>query len=118
MQPLVPLTGVAALALGGWAVVRLVRNQPVIGKQLIGAAVVETLMLLACAAAIAAQASGRVNGDTVVMWGYLITALLLVPAASAWAFADRTRTSSAALLVACATVAVMMWRTLQVAMLA
>lgn len=118
MQPLVVITACAALALGGWAVVRALRNRPVIGRQLIGAAAVEALLLAVSVAAGLAQAGGRVTGDAVVMWGYLITALLLLPVSAAWAFADRTRVSSVVLAVAGATVAIMMWRSLQVAVLA
>ena len=47
-------------------------------------------------------------------WGYLVTALLLLPVAAAWAFAERTRWSSVVLLVAALTVAVMEWRLVQV----
>ena len=60
--------------------------------------------------------TARGNGpdDAVTFWGYLATALVLLPVAAAWAFAERTRWSSVVLLVAALTVVVMQWRLVQV----
>ncbi|NLI18429.1 MAG: hypothetical protein GX427_06405 [Actinomycetales bacterium] len=109
------MSAFAALMLGAWAAWRAVRGEPVILRQLIAAGFVELVLLLAVVAAAITQARGELPGDPWVLWGYLITVLFILPVAAVWAFADRTRTSSVALLVACVTVAVMMWRSLQVA---
>ena len=60
---------------------------------------------------------GRLDGDPVVFWGYLITALIILPVCAAWAFADRSKVSSAVMAVGGVTISVMMWRTWQVALL-
>lgn len=112
---LATMSAFAALMLGGWAAWRAIRDQPVILRQLLAAGFVEFLALLTVVAAAVTQARGELPGDPWVLWGYLITVLVILPVAAVWAFADRTRTSSVALLVACVTVAIMMWRSLQVA---
>ncbi len=115
MPFLAATAAVAALALAGWAAWRAVRNEPVILRQLLAAGVVEVALVATAVAAGVTQARGGLAGDPWVLWGYLVTALFILPVAAVWAFADRSRTSSVALLVACATVAVMMWRAVQVA---
>ena len=109
------MTVVGSVLLGAWAAWRALRDRPAILRQLIGAAFVEFTLVLTAISAGVAQSRGSLSGDPLVLWGYLLTALFILPVAGVWAFADRTRTTSLALLVACATVAVMMWRSLQVA---
>jgi membrane protein DedA with SNARE-associated domain len=48
--------------------------------------------------------------DGILFFGYLITALLVVPLAGAWAYAELTRWGPAVLAAAAATVAVMVVR--------
>ena len=52
--------------------------------------------------------------DPVTLWGYLFVALLLLPAAGAVAFAERSRWSSVVLAVAVFTIMVMEVRVWQV----
>ena len=52
--------------------------------------------------------------DGVLLWGYVLTQLLVLPIAAAWAFAERTRWSSVVLLVAALTVAFLEYRLLQI----
>lgn len=111
-------TAVGAAVLGVWALLRAVRRLPASGRQVVGAGVVEVLLLLTVIATVFAQAAGAVTGDPFVLWGYLITALFVLPVAAAWAFVDRSPSSSVAMLVCAFTVTVMMWRVLQVAALA
>lgn len=109
------MTVAGCVMLGSWASWRAIRNRPVILRQVLGAGFVEFLLVGTAVAAGVSQRRGELGGDSVVLWGYLITALFILPVAAVWAFADRTRTSSLALLVACVTVAIMMWRSVQVA---
>lgn len=106
------------MALGLWALARAIRKQPASGNTVIGAIVVEALLLGTVVFAIVAQASGRMTGDPFVLWGYLLTALLVLPVAVAWAFVDRSPTSAVAMFVCGVTVAVMMWRVVEVAAIA
>lgn len=117
MLVLTVLTGAAAVALAGWALVHAVRKRPTSGRQVIGAGIVEALMLLTVVFTVIAQASGRVGGDPFVLWGYLLTALFILPVAVAWAFVDRSTTSAVAMFVCAVTTAVMMWRVVDVAQL-
>ena len=109
------MTAFAALLLSAWAAWRAIRDRPVILRQLIASGLVEAFLLGTAVAAGVTQARGNLPGDPLVLWGYLLTALFILPVAGVWAFADRTRTSSVALVVAGVTVAIMMWRSLQVA---
>jgi hypothetical protein len=113
---LVPAIAVVAmsLALSAWAGVRLARNRPVILRQLIAGGVVEVALLVQLVVGGVLVAAGHVLDDALTFWGYLAVSLLVLPGAAAWAFADRTRWSSAVLAVAGLTVAVMEVRMLQV----
>lgn len=115
VETLAFVTILGAIALGVWALAHIVTDRPVIGRQLAGCLVVEGTILVTAVAAGVEQARGAVTGDLIVLWGYLLTALVVLPVVGGWAFADRTRTSSVALLVGAVTVVVLMWRTVQVA---
>ncbi|MFV0253988.1 MAG: hypothetical protein ACK5H2_11740 [Beutenbergiaceae bacterium] len=104
----VPLyLGGAALLLGAWAGIWALLDRPVVFKQLIVGGVIEALMLAEIVIAIIDNAGA---GDRLVFWGYLITALLVLPLAAAWALAERTKWSSVTLLVACVALAVIQVR--------
>ncbi|HZK05886.1 MAG TPA: hypothetical protein VFC82_08570 [Actinomycetaceae bacterium] len=117
MNILAVVTALAALVLSVWALVRAIRRLSASGRQVIAAGVVEVLILLTVIFAIVAQGSGHVTGDPLVLWGYLIVAIFVLPVAVIWAFVDRSPTSSIAMLVCGLTVAVMMLRVVQVAAL-
>ncbi|MDO5495618.1 MAG: hypothetical protein Q4G64_07895 [bacterium] len=118
MQTAAIATGAAAGILALWALVRAVRKLPTTGRQVIGAGVVEALMLVTIVLTVIAQSQGRFGGDPFVVWGYLLTALFILPVAVAWAFVDRTATSAVAMFICAFATAVMMWRVLDVAQLA
>lgn len=103
-----------SVALSTWAGVRLARDRPVILRQLIAGGVVEGALLVQIVVGIVLVAAGHALADALTFWGYLVVAVLLLPGAAAWAFADRSRWSSAVLLAAGLTVAVMELRVLQV----
>lgn len=90
----------AALVLAGWAVIRIIRDQPVIFKQLIVAGGILALLLIAMIVAGVQMARGHSISDLVVFWGYFISAAVLFPLAGAWSLAERTKWSSVVLAVA------------------
>lgn len=113
---LVTLCVVGALAalLGLWGLVRSVRNEPVVGKQIPAMAVVEVALLAQCALVAYWQGSGLGKGDPLVLWGYLITELILLPVAFGWSFLERTRWSSAGLALVGVVIAVLQVRVWQI----
>lgn len=110
LPALATVVALLAVALAGWAGLFAVRDRAVVLRQLWGGAVVEGALVLQVLAAVLLTVRGDGPADGVTFWGYLLTALLLLPIAAAWAFAERTRWSSVVLLVAALTVAVMEWR--------
>ena len=107
--------GIAGLALllTAWAVVRAVRDRPVVLRQLWAAAVVEAAIIVQVLVAIAVAVGGEPILEPGTFWGYAVATLLILPIAAAWSFAERTRWSSVVLVVAGVTVAFLQWRLLQ-----
>lgn len=101
---------VTAGLVAAWAAWHAVRDRPVILRQLWASAVVEALLLLQLVVAGVFAARGESAGDAPTFWGYLITALFVLPVAAAWAFAERSRWSSVVLLVAALTVMFLQYR--------
>ncbi|WP_342748092.1 hypothetical protein [Sanguibacter antarcticus] len=84
-------------------------------RQLWGCAVVEGLLLVQAIVTAGLLLLGSYGHVEVwELWGYLVTALLVLPLAAAWAFAERTRWSSVVMLVAALTVAFLEWRLVQI----
>jgi hypothetical protein len=114
---LVVLGGYVAMAACGllalWAGFFALRDRAVILKQLIGGGVIVALLLVQAVAAIVELAGGRALGEPAVFWGYLVVALLLLPAGAVVAIAERTRWSSVALVVIALALLVMEYRILQ-----
>lgn len=103
----------ACVVLAGWAGIRALRDKPVIFIQLIGGAVIEVGILIQMITAAALLAGAHSVADLLTFWGYLITALLLLPGAAVWAIAERTKWSSVVLLVAALAIAAMQLRVVQ-----
>ena len=104
------LTGVLAL----WAAYFAIVDRAVIFKQLIFAAVIEAVVVVTAIIAGIHQARGYVVSDAITLWGYLLTCLILLPIAGAWAFVDRTRTSSIAMVIVSLSQVVCLWRVWQI----
>ena len=102
------------VALAGWALWFVVRDRAVILRQLWGGAVVEAVLVVQAVVAGVLAATGSPDVDGVLLWGYVLTQLLILPIAAAWAFAERTRWSSVVLLVPAVTVAFLEFRLLQI----
>jgi hypothetical protein len=78
-------------------------------------ALIEALLLVQLIASIVQVVQGQqAVGDTVEYFGYIITALVVPPAAIAWAVIERTRWSTLVLGVSGLTVAVMLVRMWQI----
>jgi hypothetical protein len=74
-------------------------------------ALVELLLIVQVVIGIAAPLAGNPpTGDLLEFWVYLVSAVLIPPAAVAWALVDRGRWSTAILGVACLAIAVMVYR--------
>ncbi len=112
--PLLLLVVAACVALAAWAVVFVARDRAVILRQLWGAAVIEGLILVQAVVLAVLGATGTAPTDPVLLWGYLVTALVILPVAALWAFAERSRWSSVVLAVAALTVAFLEWRLWQI----
>lgn len=103
------ITG-GCLLLAGWAGIRALRDKPVIFVQLIAAAMVVLAIVAQMVLAGVGQGALEHTLDPLLLWGYLGTALLLLPAAGWWALLDRSRWSSVVLVVAAFAIAAMQLR--------
>ncbi|HEV7950356.1 MAG TPA: hypothetical protein VGP24_11380 [Glaciihabitans sp.] len=78
-------------------------------------ALVEVLLVVQLVVAIAAPAFGNTaTGSVLEFYVYLISALLLPPAAALWALVERSRWSTVILGVAALSIAVMVYRMQQI----
>jgi hypothetical protein len=74
-------------------------------------ALVELLLLVQLVIGIVSPLAGNPpRGDLVEFWIYLVSAVIIPPAAVVWALVDRGRWSTAILGVACLAIAVMVYR--------
>lgn len=74
-------------------------------------ALVELLMIATFVIALVAPAFGNApTGDPLEFWVYLISALLVPPAAAVWALVDRSKWSNVVLGVAALAIAIMVYR--------
>jgi len=103
----------ACVLLAAWAGLRAIRDRPVILVQLIAGGVIELGMVVQMVVAGVLLLGGASVADGVTFWGYLVTALLLLPGAAVWAVAERTKWSSVVLIVAALAIAAMQLRVLQ-----
>lgn len=114
LAPLTFLIMAAATAQALWATWFVIKDRAVILKQLWGGAVVEGLLLVQVIVAAVMLATGDHQIAAGEFWGYLVTILIILPFAAAWAFAERTRWSSVVMVVAALTVVFLEWRLLQI----
>ncbi|MBB2921527.1 hypothetical protein [Cellulomonas cellasea] len=112
--PLTALVAATSLALAAWALWFVVRDRAVILRQLWGGAVVVGLLVVQAVVAGVLLARGAASPDAALFWGYVLTQIILLPLAAAWAFAERTRWSSVVLLGAALTVAFLELRLVQI----
>jgi hypothetical protein len=78
-------------------------------------ALVEVLLVVQVVVALIAPAAGNVpTGSALEFWVYLVSAVLIPPAAVLWALIERNRWSTVVLGVACLAIAVMVYRMHQI----
>ncbi len=98
------LAGLFCLALG---LAGRIPNDYTLGATLL----VELLLVVQLVIALVAPVVGNLpTGDGLEFWVYLVSALLIPPAAALWALIERNRWSTAVLGVACLAIAVMVYR--------
>jgi hypothetical protein len=106
---------VVALAVGLFCIILGLINRPPSWWSVGSVALVEALLLVQLVWSIFLVASGnQAKGDTVEFFGYIITALIVPPAAVGWAIIDRSRWSTVVLGVSGLTIAVMLARMWQI----
>ena len=102
---------VVTLAGGVLAVVLGLAGRKPSDLSLAGAALTELLLLVQLGIALFAPAAGnRPTGNPVEFYAYLLSALIIPPAAIVWAFVERTRWATVVVGIACLAIAVMVVR--------
>lgn len=107
------LVAALCVALAAWAGWRAARDQPVILRQLFGAGAVEAVLVVQVVVVAVLLAAGEEVADAVTLWGYLVSMLLVLPAAAAVSFVERTRWSSVILALAALTTGFLQYRVLE-----
>lgn len=99
-----------SLAVAAWSFVLVARNRAPQRQLLAGLAVIEALLVVQVVISVVLLISGERPGSLVTFLAYLIGSLLVLPIGTVWALAERTRSSTAVLGVACLTVPVLILR--------
>ena len=100
-----------AVAAGVLAIVLGLAGRRPSDLSLAGPAIVEVLLIAQLVVAIVAPAAGnRPSGNPIEFFAYILSALIIPPAAIVWALTERTRWSVVVVGIACLAVAVMLVR--------
>jgi hypothetical protein len=105
---------VGSLVLAGWALASCLRERWINRGQLVLAALVEVAVLAQVVVAVAKMIDGQKAAEPATFIGYLITVVLLLPAATSLAFMEKTKWGAAIMAGAGVVVAVLMLRLQQV----
>jgi hypothetical protein len=101
---------VAALGFAAWALVAALINRNPRELFVIGAAVVELLLLIQAVVAIVMMITGNGPDETALFISYLVFVLLLMPIGLFWALAEKSRWGTAVLVFVALVVAALMVR--------
>ena len=85
---------IVSLAVGAWCFVAAARDRWIDVTHLVGLALIEGLLLVQAALALAAIGGGHRPGEYVTFVGYLVTSVLMLPAAVGLALLEKTRWGS------------------------
>lgn len=113
MPFLVGVITVVALLLAVLGVAATAAGRRIGLVHLIGAGLLEALLLVQAAIVLAGMSGGTRPGDTPTFVSYLVGVLLVPVAGVLWGRAERTRWAGTVIAVAALVVAVMVWRLLQ-----
>lgn len=106
---------VVALAAGLLCVAVALAGRPPNDLTVFALGLVELLLIAQVVVSIVAPFTGNhATGDLLEYWVYLVTALLIPPAATLWALVAKSRWSTAILAAAAFAVAIMVWRMSQI----
>ncbi len=104
----------ASLGYAAWALVAMIRNQPPREPFVIGAGVVELLLLVQTLVAIVMMVVDGTPDELATFVGYLVVAVIILPAGLFWALAEKSRWGTAVLVAAALVVPVLVIRLQQV----
>jgi hypothetical protein len=104
------VVAVASLLVAAWSFVLAARDREPSRALLAGLAVVEVLLIAQLSIGIALLIGGGRPGSLVTFLAYLIGALVIIPAGTLWALAERSRSSTVILGIACVAIPVMVFR--------
>lgn len=98
----------------GWTVVLAAQDRRVGNRLLVALAVAELLVLVQLLVAVITVATGDRPDSTLTFLTYAVAALLILPAGVFWSQAEKSRSSTLVITVACLAVPVMTARMLQI----
>lgn len=101
---------VASLAYAAWALVAVVLGRPPRERYVIGAGVVEVLILVQVVTAVIAMIVQGAPDETATFVGYLVMILVILPLGLFWALAEKSRWGTSVLVVAALVIPVLVVR--------
>ncbi|GAA5161835.1 MULTISPECIES: hypothetical protein [Amycolatopsis] len=101
---------VTSLFVAAWAFVAAARNREPQRPLLVALAVVEVLLVVQLVIGIVGLVRGGHPGSLATFLAYLVGSLVIIPAGTAWALAERSRSSTVILGVVCLAIPVMVLR--------
>lgn len=108
------VVAVASLFVAAWSFLLAARNREPKRALLIALAVVEALVAAQLVIGVVLLIGGGHPGNLATFLAYLISALVIIPAGAAWALAERSRSSTMILGVACIAISVMVLRLFEI----
>ncbi|TNC22847.1 hypothetical protein [Amycolatopsis alkalitolerans] len=101
------VVAVASLIVAAWSFLLAARNREPRRVLLSGLALVEVLLVAQLVIGVVLLIAGGRPGNLVTFLAYLISSLVIIPAGAGWALAERSRSSTVILGVACVAIPVM-----------
>lgn len=104
----------ASLAYAAWALVAVIRDRPPRESYVIGAGVVELLIVIQIVVAVVLMIVEGAPDDLATFVGYLLMAALVLPLGLFWALAEKSRWGTSVLVIAALVVPVLVVRLQQI----
>jgi hypothetical protein len=112
--PVAYIVGALATVTLVWSLVLLVANRSLTDSLFWGLALVEVALLIQSVAGFVALGMTNRPVDGATFGAYLVTIVLVLPAATLWGVSDKTRWGTGVLAVGCFTVVVLLARLVQI----